>query len=333
MRHFIAIIWCWVGLVCSCSAQSERSNSLELDLDLRAGTAAQGTRYGIYSGSLRSLTYLAPGLHMELYGMQKSGYPFWQHLSSDFMLQQATLQKDWGAQRLQLGMIRLPFGIYDYQETYASGLIDYPMPRVNYGLDSVDWGVPGVKWSGGSPDFQFEAAAFEGRATGVWENQNTLGGGALRAQAYIGSLLLGFSRWDGYLDLPSKAGINRAAVHENGFDLRFTRPHLLLRGELLFGILGGDQMQGEYLDIYYHLPKYAKWTLTARLEALRPEPDMPLGQQLTLGVRYTASPHWVFTLNWRRNNRAVASDYSWTGYTGADGAVLAQIYYTTRINF
>ena len=63
--------------------------------------------------------------------------------------------------RVQAGLVRLPFGIYDPRETYASGLIDYPMPRGDYYYHSVDWGAPGVAWSGGPAHLQIEAAGFE----------------------------------------------------------------------------------------------------------------------------------------------------------------------------
>src|SRR5262249_45378443 len=158
--------------------------------------------------------------------------------SGDVVVQQATIEKEWASQRVQLGMIRLPFGIYDYRETYASGLIDYPMPRVDYGLNAVDWGVPGAKWSGGPPAFQLEAAAFNGSSYGVWINIANVNGAAFRVKIYIHDLILGASRWDGYLRLPvfgpsGPMGFKHRDVHINGLDIRYTRPHLLVRGELL----------------------------------------------------------------------------------------------------
>ncbi len=85
-------------------------------------------------------------------------------------------------------------------------------------------------------------------------------------------------------------------------------------------------MYGWYLDIYYHLPKYEKFTLVARLEALTPGKDDPVGKQVTLGVRYTADAHWIFSLHWRRNNGSSSYKPSWTPYAGRSGDFLFQVY-------
>src|SRR5260221_627470 len=131
---FVALL-VWIGR--ACPAQSPGHTNFELDFDFRTqfvqGVTAQSR---LYSDVIRAKTSLAPGLNVEFYGA---------HKYKDVLAQQATVEKDWGSQRLQLGIIRLPFGIYDYRETYASGLIDYPMPRVDYSLNSVDWGVPGAQ--------------------------------------------------------------------------------------------------------------------------------------------------------------------------------------------
>ncbi len=319
--RFWALLLCLSACGRLCRAQSLQRVSLEMDFDFRARVAAVGPSGTVlYNSSFRFGAGLAPGLRAQVYGARQNG---------GFLTQQATLEKDWGAQRLQAGLVRIPFGIYDHQETYASGLIDYPLLRGDYGYYSLDWGAPGVKWTGGNSRLQVEAAGFAGKASGVWSNQNTVGGGALRVQTYARALILGVSRWDGTLDL-NKATSLRTPVHVNGLDLRYTRPHLLLRGEYLFGELGGNQMHGWYLDTYYHLPKYEKITLVARLEAFQPDPKLPLSRQITLGVRYVADANWTFALNWRRNNAASSYKYSWTPYAGHDGDIYLQVYRKLR---
>ena len=74
------------------------------------------------------------------------------------------MEKELSGQRLRAGIVQIPFGISDTRETYASGIIDYPMARGDYGYNSVDWGAPGVSWLGGSPNLQIEAAEI-GRAS------------------------------------------------------------------------------------------------------------------------------------------------------------------------
>lgn len=318
---YFQLLWLMLtGLMGStgiCRAQIERP-SVELNTDIRsrvAGVGKSGT--GLYDASARLTAALAPGLRLNIYGNRRYG---------NLLPQQATLEKQWGLQRLQAGIVRIPFGIYDTRETYASGLIDYPLPRSDYAYNSVDWGAPGVAWSGGSATAQVEAAYFNGRATGLWGNANPVGGIALRAQTYIKGLILGVSRWDGF-SVTELGKPQRQDIHETGLDWRFTRPHLLVRGEFLFGSFGDDHTTGSYVDVYYHLPKFAKWTLVGRVETLKPGGDDPTGHQLTLGARYAATPQWIFSLNWRKNNGENFYKPSWTPVAGRSGDWLFQAYH------
>ncbi len=291
----------------------------ELDLDLRgriAASGASGTK--LYTAALRTSTTVAPGVRLLLYGTHRYGL---------YGVQQASVEKEWGgmAGTAAAGIVRLPFGIYDPRETYASGLIDYPLVRGDYAYHSVDWGVPGVAWSGGPPSLQLEAAGFSGRGTGIWDNQSRIRGAAVRAQTYAGTAIFGFSRWDGAVQgFPSDPG--NPPVHLNGLDLRYTRSHLVVRGEYLFGTLAGDQMAGWYLDAYYRLPQHEKWSLVGRLEQFKPGSDDAEGRQVTLGVRYVAAPNWTLALNWRRNNGPAYGQY-WTPSALGGGDLYLQAYH------
>ena len=139
-----------------------------------AGVGA--SRTALYDGMAHIQAGVAPGLNLNLTGGHRFG---------SFVPQQAMLEKQWGTNRVQAGLVRMPFGIYNSRETYASGLIDYPMPRSDYAYHSVDWGAPGVAWSGGSPRIQIEAAYFNGRSSGLWGNQNPVGGASARVQTYV----------------------------------------------------------------------------------------------------------------------------------------------------
>jgi hypothetical protein len=304
-----------------CAAQSEKlplNTRLDLDYDFRSRLAGSGgTQSQLYDGSTRLAIDPADKLHVEVFAARKYG---------SLQIQQASIASDLRSSTLEAGVIRLPFGIYDYRETYASGIIDYPIPRVDFGLNSLDWGVPGAKWSGGGPKLQVEAAAFDGRAAGVWSNLNNVGGAACRLQTSFRDAIIGFSRWDGFFDTNFGQNV-RSTAHVNGLDLRYTRPHLLVRGEYLFGAVG-QRMEGAYLDLYYHLPKFAKWTLATRGEFLRPGPAMPTRSQLTLGVRYTSSPQWILAVNWRKNNHGY--NYSWAPDTGSRGDLFFQVYRKLR---
>lgn len=308
-----------VSSVSPCLAQANKPLTMEIDVDLRTRMAAVGrwdTRF--YSDTFGLRSNLKSGWGFNLTGKQEWG---------SFLAQQATVEKQWSSQRLQLGLVRLPFGIYDTRETYGSGLIDYPLMRGDFAFVGVNWAVPGAMWSGGSPSLQWELAQFNGRSSGIWGNANLVGGTALRLQTYVKGVILGASHWSGFSNSPSWAPDGgHQDMHMNGLDLRLTRPHLLIRGEYLFGSVADDTMHGGYLDIYYHLPKFAKWTLVGRGEALSPGDNYGTFRQVTLGVRYAVAPQWTLSVNWRRNNRASAYKTSWTPYAGRQGDFLVQLY-------
>ena len=226
--------------------------------------------------------------------------------------------------RLEAGIVRIPFGIYDYEETYTSGLIDYPLPRLDYAYDSVDWGVAGLKATGSRGPVQIEAAGFSGAGQGTWGNFNHVDGGAVRVQSYLPPpLVVGASVWQGHQ--ANAPGLGGAPVSIAGIDGRFTREYLLLRGEAMVGTLAGDHMHGGYLDAYYRLPGVSQVTLVGRVEALKPATDQPEARQLTLGARWVFSPDWTLSGNWQRNNIANAYLFTWTEPTRKGGAVLFQL--------
>ena len=171
----------WAGVMVtgarSCRAQGAERPLVELTADMRSRVAGIGKGgASLYDSAARLRASLAPGLLLNVYGGHRYG---------SFLPQQVTLEKQAGANRVQAGLVRLPFGIYNTQETYASGLIDYPLARGDYGYNSVDWGAPGVAWSGGSSQVQIETAYFNGRASGVFGNSNPVGGASGRVQAYV----------------------------------------------------------------------------------------------------------------------------------------------------
>ena len=294
----------------------------EMDLDLRSRVAAVGQSGSkLQSTALRLRTDLTPDVRLKFYVTHQYGA---------VGVQEAAVEKDWGgtAGRAQAGLVRVPFGIYDTRETYASGLIDYPMPRGDYYYHSVDWGVPGAAWSGGSDRLQVEAAAFGGRGSGIWNNQVRLQGAAVRAQTYAGTAILGVSRWDGALqDVPTSPTLRRVGM--TGLDLRYTRPQLLIRGEYLWGTLAGDRMRGWYVDTYYRLPGQERWGLAARLERLKPGDDYAESRQITLGIRCVATPDWTLAVNWRRNNGPFYAP-TWTPAAGRGGDVYFQAYHRVK---
>lgn len=304
MRHPFSYL-SLLGLAClsllaPVRAQTSAPAISEIDLDFR-------TRYDSYNATgsrlsaltVRNETPLAPAVRFRVYAAHRYGLN---------AAQEVVVEKEWGgtAGRADVGLVRVPFGIYDPRETYASGLIDYPMTRGDYAYHSVDWGAPGVFWAGGPTNVQIEAAGFSGKGTGIWDNQSEVSGGAVRAQTSLssdrlGSAIFGLSRWDGSLHDKITSLVSQP-VHMTGVDLRYTRNELLMRGEYLFGTMAGERERGWYVDTYYRLPHQQRWTLVGRLEAMKPESDAAESRQLTLGVRAVLSPDWTLAANWRHNN-------------------------------
>ncbi len=306
------------GTVSAGHAQAPSAVS-ELDLDLRARVAAVGASGSkLYTAALRTERTLAPGLRVQLYGTHRYGL---------YGVQQAAIEREWGgaAGQGQAGIVRLPFGIYNPRETYASGLIDYPLARGDFAYHSVDWAVPGVFWTGGPANLQVEAAGFSGRGTEIWNNTGEVRGGAGRVQTYTGDAIFGLSRWDGAVQ-NSPASPRTQPVHMTGLDLRYTKTQLVMRGEYLFGTLSGSRMIGWYLDAYYRLPQQEHWSLVGRVEALKPGSSYAQGRQITLGVRDVVAPNWTLALNWRRNNGPGYGQY-WTPSASRGGDVLLQAYH------
>jgi hypothetical protein len=298
----------------------------EVTLDLRSLVPDQGkTKSLLHSSafSLQTRDGLIPGAwRVNVLGLNQYGAFRWQ---------QATVETDVKGgtgsslpQRLQAGILRIPFGIYDFRETYASGLIDYPMPRVDYAYNAVDWGAPGAQWTGGTSTVQVEAAAFDGQGIGVWGNLNGVDGAALRLQTYAPpGLVLGVSGWSGHLEEYPGQG-TRERVDLAGIDWRYTIPNLLLRGEAITGTMAGSHTKGAYLDAYYRIPGAERLTLVARGEMLKPDTVQPESQQITLGCRWNLGPDWTLATNWRRNNLLHAYHFTWTPPTHGRGDLLFQ---------
>lgn len=295
------------------------SISGEVDLDLRNRTPSTGHSYPeIYSAGVRVDATLNSTLRATVEAERKYNLN---------LVQEAAVETDAAGGRLRGGLIRVPFGIYDRRETYASGLINYPIVRSDYEYNAVDWGAPGVVWIGGGPKLQVEAAGFDGVSSGDWNNRDYTGGGAARLQTYSGDLILGVSRWDGYLS-PNDQFSQREVVQMTGIDWRYTRPQLILRGEYMNGLEGGDRMHGWYVDAYYRLPHLGKWTAVGRIEEFKPSDDASNGRQITAGLRYIAAPGLNVSLNWTCNNGRDFYRHAWTYRTRHDGDWYLQVYRT-----
>lgn len=310
-------------------AQELKPYSLQFNTDLRARIGSTGaSKATAYDNAVGLGLRLAPGWQFRYTGGQQNanGLTGYGGIFNKFVTQEAALERQWASGlRMELGIVRLPFGLYDNREMYAAGIIDYPLLRGDYALQSVNWGVPGIRIGGGSPRLQGELAVFGGQSAGMWNNLNNTRGVAGRIQVYQGNLILGVSHWNGSQSV-SRRNPGERGTQVTGLDMRYTLPHLLLRGEYLAGNLGGERADGWYLDFYYHLPKYEKFTFVGRVEEFRPKSNSGIGKQWTLGLRYTLNSDWILALNWRRNN-GIPYSGTWTPPTTRSGDLFFQVYH------
>ena len=99
-----------------------------------------------------------------------------------------------------------------------------------------------------------------------------------------------------------------------------------LRGEVIAGsIADARRLRGGYLDAYYRLPGIETVTLVGRVEALKPDDNVPESRQLTLGARWTAARDWTLSANWRRNNLKHAYTFTWTPSAEGRGDIYFQV--------
>ncbi len=319
-------------LICGSAIHADESKTvnLGLDLDLRSHiTSTNSPRAGLYQSTFHAGVKLNDGLHFNFALGQNDAYLInGGNKVNHEIVQEAALDKQWkSGERLQMGIVRLPFGLYDNREMYASGLIDYPLIRGDYALQSINWGVPGVRFGGGSSKIQGEAVVFGGQSSGIWNNLNNTRGVDGRVQLYRGNLILGLNHWSGS-ESSSLTASGEQATHLSGIDARYTLPHLLIRGEFMNGKLAGENVNGWYLDAFYHLPKYAKITLAARIEEFKPARDAAMSKQITFGARYNLTSEWIAAINIRRNN---GNNYpGWTPASGKGGDLYFQLYRKLR---
>jgi hypothetical protein len=236
---------------------------------------------------------------------------------------------------VKVGLQRLPFGLYDLQETYRSGLIDYAMPRVDYGSSGMDQSVLGIGGTFQQGMTQLEGVVFTGNGVTVWNGYTPRRGVAGRVQRFIPSnTIVGLS----YCSQTQKGFMGKEqGVTMGGIDIRYTRPYLVLRGEVMRGNLAGDHYQGAYkggyIDAYYRMPGLPAWTLTARTEQIKPSPMTQEAHQTTLGARWTMNPAWTVVANWRKNTIGTKYGGTWTRQSGKNGDFLFQIYHTIPFSF
>jgi hypothetical protein len=172
-----------------------------------------------------------------------------------------------GRQRVRLGRFQVPFGIYNRSELYYVGLVNPPILKGylggEYQVGRSEHGLGSLLASG---RWQLEAGLFAER--GGWRAVVPSGGeGSLRLQYYANSLILGLSGLC-QQGIDPESGVDGTARFV-GLDFRFSRPSLILRGELVSGTAPGGYPRGFYLDVLYRPAALRVVTLVGRVESAR----------------------------------------------------------------
>ena len=208
-----------------------------------------------------------------------------------------------GAQRVLLGRFQAPFGIYNRSELYYVGLVYDPL--INYYPfqgPHLGGSATGLEYVRAMGAWQVEAALF-GHGSDLRALIPTGGEGSIRIQRYTGRLILGLSGFRG------RAGEADPGYHGEarflGLDFRFSRPPLILRGEVVAGTVArsgapgaGGSPEGFFLDALYHPGWLGRVTFVARTEAVRGQPVTgSLFQRETLGLKWEVTRGIVAAVN------------------------------------
>jgi hypothetical protein len=226
-----------------------------------------------------------------------------------------------GRQRFRIGQFQVPFGIYNRSELYYVGLVYDPLIRY-YPIQGphLEDSASGLEYLRTEGPWQVEAALF-GRGSDVGAVVPHGDEGSLRIQRYTGPLIIGVSA------LRTQAGEEETEYHGEGYsfgvDFRFSRPALILRGEVVAGHVPGGSPEGFYLDALYHPVQFGRFTLVGRTEAVRGQPvNGGLYTRETVGLKWDAMPGIAVALNQLYEPSRVRS--------GLQGTTL-YVWYTRRL--
>jgi|GEM_PF-1842268 len=171
---------------------------------------------------------------------------------------EAFVAYDQGPNSVQVGRFRTAFGFGDWSDAFYNGFNHLPLMRTNplanrLALERDD---TGAEITIGSDKWQVQAAAVDTRPGTDQFAPTKVRASTLRIQHPEGNFILGFDYLQGVSDHEGVAGV----------DLRWSAPHLLVRGEAMRGFTGGKLGTGFYGDVTYRLPGYERTQLVGRVE-------------------------------------------------------------------
>jgi hypothetical protein len=201
-----------------------------------------------------------------------------------------------GRQRWRLGRFQIPFGIHNRSELYYVGLISDPLVRYYpFQGPHLEDSANGLEYLRSAGPWQVEAVLL-GRGDAIGAVVPRGDEGSLRIQRYTGSLIIGLNAFRSRA--PVAGAGNTGEGHFFGLDFRFSRPALILRGEIVTGHVPGGSPEGFYLDALYHPVRLGRVTVVGRTEAVRGQPRFGgLYERETIGLKWEAAPGIAVALN------------------------------------
>ncbi|MDO8586503.1 MAG: porin [Armatimonadota bacterium] len=267
-----------VETACTCSASALGRLWGEFETDFRTVSSRDENETGVHEVEMR-LNYQASKNSTLFVNVERE--------EDENEIKEAYLDTKRKGLAVRAGKFRTPFGIHQPAEIDYFGFINRPIakdaPAAGMSLSRAS---NGVRFSTGKPEMEIQLSILDGTE----EMNSAVGRNVLfRAQRYAGHLITGFNAYQGH-----NADAQRFNVW--GVDWRYSKPHLIVRGEALKGSLGPDRLQGGYVDVFYHFATIPALTLFARMEALSENST----RAVTGGCKYVLSRKSTLNVNWRR---------------------------------
>ena len=215
-------------------------------------------------------------------------------------LDEACLSLESGLHILRLGRMHTAFGFSDWSEEYYNGFNHLPLVRTaplidGLGLTRDD---SGAEITFGGPHVQVQAAVVDTNLDTYQFAPKHFDASTARLQVAMGSIIVGL---DSLWRFNEGEGIA-------GLDIRWTIPHLIVRGEFMGGIADEDRASGFYVDATYRLPRFERTQLVGRYERLYCTDQGDFVLQ-TLGLRQVVGPNLTLNVNYGWGSGAAAGLY------------------------
>jgi hypothetical protein len=190
---------------------------------------------------------------------------------------------------LRLGRIRTAFGFSDWSDAYYNGFNHIPLIRSNPLIEGLRLmrDDAGAEVTFGGPKLQVQASMVDSSLNRFQYVPREISTSTMRAQTTLGAFIVG-------LDALWRFSTGDEIV---GIDVRWSAPHLVVRGEFMAGIGSDDTASGFYVDGTYRVPGVERTQLVGRIERYSSGDQGDFMLQ-TLGLREIVSPNFTANVNY-----------------------------------